>query len=237
MDKDYSNINIYSEINKKINTLNKTRYNRIEMSIRLKNYSEKWKLVFFFLNIEAVIFVVFSLGGKEIHSIFGHSIFTVISGVFSIYVILLQYYVNELNYNERALRVHYHQLDVEDLILRLKELLAKKNSEHNKLDEKNTLENFSIIMHEYQTILKNNENHDSVDNIKSIQNKLADKDEKEKLKGDKEEVGANKGKVKDLTIDNILWYINFIIMLLPIVISLAILLAIGAYYVWISIQL
>jgi hypothetical protein len=109
MEKDYSNIDPISEINKKINTLNKTRNNRIEMSKRLKKYSDKWKFIFFFLNIEAVFLILLSLAGKELVPFnINPSYFSVFSGIFSIYVILLQYYVNELNYNERFLKIQSH---------------------------------------------------------------------------------------------------------------------------------
>lgn len=217
LSKIYKNIDIYSEIEKKINTLNKTRNNRIEMSLRLIKYSEKWKLVFFFLNIEAVIFIILSLTGKEIHKIFDLAIFSSIAGIFSIYVILLQYYVNELNFNQRALKTHYHQLDIEDLILRLKELLMKKNSKNNKIGESNVLYNFSIIMNEYQTLLKNNENHDPLDYQRSINNiKVIKGNENEKEKAETEVKTDEKIKIRDLTIANILWYLNFIIMIIPI---------------------
>ncbi|MED3832367.1 SLATT domain-containing protein [Peribacillus frigoritolerans] len=199
MSKEYKNIEILSEIEHKINTFNTIRNTRIKMSQRLKSYSDRWKLVFFVLNIEAVIFILLSLGGKEISPLFTNTIFSVISGLFSIYVILIQYYINELNYNERALKVHYHQLDIEDLILRLKNLLVKNNSQENKLDEKNLIGEFNTIMFEYQTILKNNENHDPIDFVRS--------------KKSKEEEKA----VKDFTIDNIILNVNqWLIFFIPI---------------------
>jgi hypothetical protein len=203
--KDYTGISIHSEIVKKINTFDTIRNYRINMSIRLKTYSEKWKLVFFFLNIEAVIFIVLSLGGKDINERLSSPLFGVISGVFSIYVILIQYYINELNYNERSLKVHYHQLDIEDLILRLKELMIKKNSSsENVPDENYLMEKFEAILHEYQTILKNNENHDSVDRERSIQ---AKEDSNKKIK-----------KALDFTVDNITLHINLLLIwVVPIV--------------------
>ncbi|WP_144680298.1 SLATT domain-containing protein [Bacillus sp. FSL W7-1034] len=204
MKKEYKNITIISEIETKINTLNRTRNNRIEMSKRLKKYSDKWKIIFFWLNIEAVIFVLLSLGGKEVEPSFSNSGFSLIAGVFSIYVILLQYYVNELNYNERALKTHYHQLDIEDLILKLKKLFLEKNNSNS--DDKSLIERFDIIMFEYQSILKNNENHDSVDDAKHRFNKIIE---------DKE---FKKKKIKDFTVDNILLHVNMAILLFPIVI-------------------
>ncbi|AKU30779.1 SLATT domain-containing protein [Bacillus sp. FSL R5-0820] len=203
MKKEYKNITIISEIETKINTLNRTRNNRIEMSKRLKKYSDKWKIIFFWLNIEAVIFVLLSLGGKEVEPSFSNSGFSLIAGVFSIYVILLQYYVNELNYNERALKTHYHQLDIEDLILKLKKLFLEKNNSNS--DDKSLIERFDIIMFEYQSILKNNENHDSVDDAKHRFNKIIE---------DKE---FKKKKIKDFTVDNILLHVNMAILLFPIV--------------------
>ncbi|MDM5209814.1 SLATT domain-containing protein [Cytobacillus kochii] len=236
MSKSYGEITILSEIEKKINTLNKTRNNRIEMSKRLKGYSDKWKSIFFFLNIEAVIFVLLSLGGKEIHPVFGKSIFSLISGIFSIYVILVQYYINELNYNERALKVHYHQLDLEDLILKLKELILIHNVKGKTNDEQDLIKSFNIIMFEYQSILKNNENHDSVDNEKSNFNQmniqLHEKKLKE-LKGKDESEDPNDEiqndldlkKVKDYTVDNIILKLNKYFVFIPIVLLIILLFA------------
>lgn len=214
MDKEYSKINIYSEIEKKINTFNKTRNNRIKMSSRLKEYSGKWKSVFFVLNIEAIVFVLLSLGGKGITEKFGEPLFSLLSGIFSIYVILIQYYINELNYNERALKIHYHQLDIEDLTLRLKELLTKNNSNENRPEERKLIEDFKIIMHEYQTIIKNNENHDPVDNLTRLQ----EQEEKEKQEKQKLQKGKFK-KVRDITVDNIILLTNIhILWIAPVLI-------------------
>jgi hypothetical protein len=204
--KGYKDIHIKSEIEKKIKTLNKTRMNRIKMSTRLKKYSDKWKLVFFVLNIEAVTFIILSLAGEEVSIKFAGTLFSVLSGIFSIYVILIQYYINELNYNERALKVHYHQLDIEDLILRLKELLTKNNSIENKPNEKRIIEDYGIIMNEYQTILKNNENHDNVDNQRRIQ------EEKET---------RTRNVPRDFTVDNLILNTNIhLLWTVPAVFSL-----------------
>ncbi|PGL12166.1 hypothetical protein CN912_10610 [Bacillus cereus] len=209
MEKKYEDLKVLKEIEKKIKTFNKTRNNRIKMSTRLNTYSEKWKLIFFFLNIEAVIFVVLSLVGEEISQNFGNVIFNVLSGMFSIYVILIQYYINELNYRERALRVHYHQLDIEDLIIKLKKLIMEYNSEESDSNvrmEKDILKDFNIIMYEYQTILKNNENHDFIDNQRRIQETI------------EEQISS---KVKDFTIDNVVLNINFILLfVMPILVGI-----------------
>ncbi|MGJ7912624.1 SLATT domain-containing protein [Neobacillus sp. LXY-1] len=208
MPRDYQNTNIKEEIGKKINTFNITRNNRIYMSLRLKDYGEKWKLIFFFLNFEAVIFVGISLAGKTILNEGPLTILSVISGIFSIYVILIQYYINVLNYNERALKVHYHQLDIEDLIIKLKNLVMNINIKDDtkivKYEE--IIESFNIIMYEYQTILKNNENHDPIDNKKRILNEIEDNNNFFK-------------KNRDFTMDNIILHINiFISLIMPIII-------------------
>lgn len=108
-----------------------------------------------------------------------------------------------MNYNERALKTHYHQLDIEDLILKLKKLFLEKNNSNS--DDKSLIERFDIIMFEYQSILKNNENHDSVDDAKHRFNKIIE---------DKE---FKKKKIKDFTVDNILLHVNMAILLFPIV--------------------
>jgi hypothetical protein len=144
--------------------------------------------------MEAVIFVILSLAGIASKN----PMFNISSGVFSIYVILIQYFINEFNYNERALRIHYHQLDIEDLILRLKALIIRSNTEEEIIDDKEKIRNFEVIMHEYQTVLKNNENHDKVDN----------------------KINEQEGNTaKDFTIDNFILKINILIVLvIPIII-------------------
>ncbi|MEH7115753.1 SLATT domain-containing protein, partial [Neobacillus niacini] len=180
------------------------------MSLRFKNYSDKWKLIFFFLNFEAVIFVAISLAGDSILNENNLSIFSVVSGIFSIYVILIQYYINELNYNERALKVHYHQLDIEDLIIKMKNLLMHINIKDAKTHEdgKKMIEEFNVIMYEYQTILKNNENHDPIDNKRRLLGEISDNNQLHK-------------KILDYSMDNIILHINIILALvMPVIIIL-----------------
>lgn len=184
---EYSDLKLETEIAKKIGTFNKTRENRINMSKRLKLYSDTWKIIFFLLNIEAIIFVVLSLSPIKVSNI--------LTGIFSIYVILLQYYINELNYSERSLKIHYHQLDIEDLILKLKSLMMKINKEG--IEGCICLKEFQTIMTEYQMLLKNNENHDSIDN------------NKRKLESSDIDI-----KLRDLTVDKLIIYFNKVIVVL-----------------------
>lgn len=208
--KDYKDTNIKEEIGKKINTFNITRINRINMSLRLKTYSDKWKFIIFFLNFEAVIFVAISLAGNTMLNERNMSILSLVSGIFSIYVILIQYYINELNYNERALKVHYHQLDIEDLIIKLKNLIMTINVNVDIGDEENIIKDFNIIMYEYQIILKNNENHDPIDNKKRLLNEIKDTNLLHK-------------KNRDISMDNIILHINILIsFIMPLIIILII---------------
>lgn len=193
--KDYTNISLKGEINKKINGLKKTRENRIELGKRLSKYAEHWKFLFLILNIEAIIFVVLALSGHT-NAFVINDAFNTISGVFSIYVILLQYYINELNYSERALKMDYHQLEIEDQILKLKELMMELNSNEEETDGKIT--KYLLILSNYQLSLKNNENHKSIDRKMSSYRK--------------EEITTKK--VKDRTIDNVTIYMNYVIALL-----------------------
>lgn len=167
--KDYPDRQIEDEISYKIKTLDTTRQNRITLSKRLSRYSRRWRFIFFIINIEAVVFVLLSLtntiefiplGDRKVS-------FNLVSGIFTIYVILLQYYINILNYNERALQVHYHQLEIEDLILQLKMLFIRQNSDGENISETNLIEQHDQIIAKYQLALKNNENHRTIDHRKN----------------------------------------------------------------------
>lgn len=198
--KKYSERTIKYEVEKKIKTLNKTRNNRLEMSKRLSDYDDKWKVVFFILNIEAVIFILLALSNIQINELFAETSFSLFSGIFSIYVILLQYYINSLNYRERALRLHYHQLDIEDLILRLKRIFLIQNDSNQSFKDSQAIEEYKIIMFEYQAFLKNNENHNSLDNKVSEFNK-SDSDKWKFLK---------RAKIIDFTVDKLILCFNIL---------------------------
>src|SRR5690625_1470748 len=167
--KDYPDRHIEDEISYKIKTLDTTRQNRITLSKRLSRYSRRWRFIFFIINIEAVVFVLLSLTGSvQSIPLAGKNIpFDLVSGIFTIYVILLQYYVSVLNYNERSLQVHYHQLEIEDLILQLKMLFVKQNSDSENFTETDLIERHDQIIEKYQLALKNNENHRVIDHRKN----------------------------------------------------------------------
>ncbi|QVY61564.1 SLATT domain-containing protein [Cytobacillus gottheilii] len=197
----YKERDILFEIDHKIYTFNKTRNNKIKQSLRLEKYTEMWKLITFILNIEAVIFVILSIGAKN-DSVFDNDYFVIISSVFSIYVILIQYYISEQRYGERALKAHYQQLHIEDLILSLKNLLIMNNSIEIELKGSYLTNEFNRLIYEYQTILKNNENHSPIDFLLASE----------------EETGS-KLLPKDFTKDNVMIYSNLIFcVLIPLII-------------------
>lgn len=157
--KKYLETSIYDEVEKKIYTIDIVRAGRIIKSQRLYSYAEKWKQIFFWMNIEAVIFLIVSLVQlKNNDSV----ISLIVSGVFSVYTIVLQYYVDSLNYNERALRLHYHQLQLEQFILELKGMIFGWQK-----TETMEIETYLNIMRKYQIELGGYENHDEIDREKA----------------------------------------------------------------------
>lgn len=217
---------IYSEIKNKIDQISKTRRIRIEFTDRLTTYDLKWKFIFFGINIEAVTFVLLSLTNTiETIEIWNLNIpFDLLSGIFTIYVILLQYYINGLNYNERALQVHYHQLELEDLKSQLNLLLLKMKNKDT--SEKEIIEKYEQIVNQYQLALKNNENHRKIDfERRKFDEKMYEyekelKEYEDKSKRSKNEITTKEpekpeGKrKKDFTFDIVLIYANMILTII-----------------------
>lgn len=217
---------VADNINYTRNFIDITRRNRVNLSERLMGYSRRWKLVFFAINIEAVIFVLLSLTGTiESFKIGAFSIsFSLLSGIFTIYVILLQYYINVLNYNERALRAHYHQLELRDLGLQLNMLLIKKDTDGIDMTEKDLIDKNEEVIEKYQLALKNNENHGHIDN-------------KLRVRGEKQRAyqkGSSKKRASlfpplDFTLDNMLIIANAILTLIMLVIMVSVLLGVNLF--------
>lgn len=159
MKKAYLDTLIHEEVEKKIYSIDSVRQMRIIKSQRLYEYAEKWKRLFFWMNLEAVVFLIVSLV-PNIGS--DNNIALIISGIFSLYTILLQYYIDSLNFNERALRLHYHQLQLEQFILELKELIFKWQD-----TKEISVSKYLNIMRKYQLELGGYENHDEIDRLKS----------------------------------------------------------------------
>lgn len=210
--KDYTKIDLRFEVNKKINSLDITRNNRINMATRYTNYSEKWKFIFLCLNIEAIFFIVLSLTNNN--GIFEKNQFIIYSSSFSIYVILLQSYINEFNYSGRALKADYHQLELEDQILKLKNIMINLNNANQEPDLSLLHEQYNFIMNNYQITLKNNENHSSIDRKRN---------EFLSIKKDKKIKWLQRQFLRiyynfDFSIHNFTIYINYFVILLVLII-------------------
>ena len=190
-----------SKINASINTINRTRLNRINFSERLKKYANRWNIIIFILNIEAVFLIIWTLYADADTA---STNMALSSAFFAIYVILLQYFINEQSYSERSLKTHYHQLELRDLMIQLeinKLKLLDLQKDDTSIDNivksstyKAVLNQYEIIMNSYQLALKNNENHANRDDLET----------KKKL--------DMKGNVHyDFSFENIFIFINFVV--------------------------
>ena len=202
---------IQTIVKKKIRSMGNLRGSRIEASKRLENYSRKWNFLFFFLNVEAIVIVLLSLTNtvETVHIGPINMSFSLLSGVFTLYVILLQYYVNTLNYNERALRLSYHELEVEDLIQQLKLLELKANLSEPDLREEEFIEIYDDVVTKYQLVIKNNENHRDLDYKRLKYDSMRRIHEK----GQTGEALVGK-RPKDFTLDVALIYANIILAII-----------------------
>lgn len=201
MEKDYKQIDIQDEVNKKINSINRTRNNRINASERLYAYTENWDFIFFVMNIEAIVFLVFALTHQE------NEYGLILSGIFSLYTLILQYYCSNLNYNERALKFHYQQIELEKNILTLKRALKKEENDELEITYKH-------IMDIYLTNLVGTENHSKLDDNIQTYNQINSSDNPTKgFKAKTIQVIAT----TDFSTDNVLIFINKVaIIVFPI---------------------
>lgn len=178
------NTKIDDAINKRIDEWKRTRENRIHISERFKIYDSVWNILMLLMNATAIFLVVISLKYP-----LKNNLDSVISGCFSIYIILLQYFLSNQDYKTRSLRFHYEQLEIENLRYELKELLKKQS-----ISKKMKQYCYNQIVQKYIISLKNNENHGKIDDL-NRKNKV----------------------VKDFTIDNLLIYFNIIIFIITII--------------------
>lgn len=163
-EKNYEDLTIKDEIVKKIRSIDKVRTARIISSGRLKKLSSRWNTLFFFLNFFAIILVISSL------VVDANKTFVMLTSCYTLYVILLQYYISVKNYDERSLRFHYHQLELENNILELKNLVYVMNKKdiNDLYDENRLINDYNLIMAKYQLNLSNIENHISSDFKKDL---------------------------------------------------------------------
>ncbi|WP_203261483.1 SLATT domain-containing protein [Streptococcus uberis] len=146
------NMTIEYRIKDSIRRLKIVRKSRIYTSERLGNYSSKWEMYLLIMSILSSMLLVVSLAVKD-----ETTSSKIISGCFSMYTIILQYFVSTLNYRERALKFDYHQLEVENMIQDL-QFLEIQNQ-----DLTNVQEQYKTIMEKYQILLQGQENHTDLD--------------------------------------------------------------------------
>lgn len=150
--RDFKDRDIDYEINLKCNSIDTVRAARINTSKRLYEYAEKWELIFLAMSLVSTGLLVYALINPE------NKERLALSALFSIYSLLVQNFVAKLNYNERALKLHYHQLELEDFLLELKSIIFQKN-----LNEDEKKEKYQQVMFKYQISLRGNENHSDYD--------------------------------------------------------------------------
>lgn len=178
---------LLNRIEKDIKRNTTIRNARIISSERLRKYSEKWNVIFVWLNLIAVIGTVLGimfanvpasdkfLGINSKNS----KIMTLVSALFSLYVILVQDFVGKENYSERSLKLHYHQLSLKRVINELTMLKIKINTlSQNQITDK-YLELYGAILNKRNQSLSGYENHDEQDykeaKIIKAQEKIKDK--------------------------------------------------------------
>lgn len=152
--------NIDDEIENKIFSIDVVRTARIKASGRLYKYSDSWDFLFLIMNVISVALLITSLLPLPINE---SKSGLMISAFFSLYTMLVQYFCSTLNYNERALKYHYHQLELENFILQLKHLLLFEKIENNPKDENEKFLRYKTIIEKYQISLQGYENHSDLD--------------------------------------------------------------------------
>ena len=182
--RDFKDRDIDYEINLKCNSIDTVRAARINTSKRRYEYAEKWELIFLAMSLVSTGLLVYALINPE------NKARLALSALFSIYSLLVQNFVAKLNYNERALKLHYHQLELEDFLLELKSIIFQKF-----LNEDEKIDKYQQVMFKYQISLRGNENHSDYDH------KFAKKYQKRKYsKGDSQ--SEMESKVTDRTIED-----------------------------------
>ncbi|HEM2749649.1 MULTISPECIES: SLATT domain-containing protein [Streptococcus] len=147
----YLQISISERINKKLNSLNIVRNARIAAGKRLAGYAALWDVLFLIMNIISATMLIYSLIQNETETRL------VISATFSLYSLIIQYYCSTQNYKERAIKFHYHQIQLERFITELQKLFLFRVSHAEKLRR------YEEIMNSYHVCLQGEENHSSVD--------------------------------------------------------------------------
>lgn len=139
-------------IQDEIRKLKIVRCARILASERLGGYANKWDMYLLWMAILSSALLVISLLVKD-----EGLIRKVVSGCFSLYTVIIQYYVSTLNYRERALKFHYHHIEIN----KLKESLQGLSNHGYNFKTRNA--KFKVIVEKYNLLLQQQENHSEYD--------------------------------------------------------------------------
>ena len=139
-------------IQDEIRKLKIVRRARILASERLGGYANKWDMYLLWMAILSSALLVISLLVKD-----EGLIRKVVSGCFSLYTVIIQYYVSTLNYRERALKFHYHHIEIN----KLKESLQGLSNHEYNFKTRNA--KFKVIVEKYNLLLQQQENHSEYD--------------------------------------------------------------------------
>ena len=156
------------------------------------------------MNLVAVIFVFLSfINGNNRTAI------AVVSGCYTTYVLILQYFLATRNYNSRSLKLHYEQLEIESL---RSELKAIEFSPDQGVKQKE--EHFTYIIQCYQTSLLGIENHTRIDDLRYTRGKIR----RDTSLSEQSRFSFLRSCLRwlqdiDLTIDNILIFLNLVIVI------------------------
>lgn len=206
---------IDDEIEKKIYSIDIVRTARIKASERLYKYSAAWDFLFLGMNIVSVALLIVSLLPLPINN---SKSGLMISASFSLYTMLVQYFCSAQNYNERALKYHYHQLELENFVLQLKNIFLKHNTEEGAYSDLDRFRRYRAIIEKYQISLQGYENHEDVDyRIAKRQHARNSEEPENQDELDYFQKFLSWKEIKDFSPDNIFIYLQIPIVIIVIV--------------------
>ncbi|MEX1378314.1 MAG: SLATT domain-containing protein [Eubacteriales bacterium] len=143
---------IVDEIKHKKDSFDKVRNARIEYSKRMRRSDNSWRISFFVSNFSAIFLFIISIYESD-------STIALISGAYSIYIILLQYTINEFRYHEKYILASRNELLIEKKIAKLKKLVRISSDKDSDYLEKK----YNKICDSYTKELEYFPNHSSRD--------------------------------------------------------------------------
>ena len=217
---------IFEEILHKKESFDIVRNTRINFSLRMKKIYHAWDTCFFIFNFSAISLFVTSVFLKD-----GKLGF--ISGIYSIYIILLQYTISKLRFHEKYQLAEQNQLLIEEKINRLKKIYRLGI---DKILNKESLEmEYHQIYSEYLKELEYFPNNSNCDYrftlLQNEKNELIDKFKKEIDIKVKKDIRSKKIKNRIKTFISIL-EMNLICIIINIILALLPLIYISFIIIW-----